>query len=336
MQVLVTGGAGYIGSHTCVELLTQGHDVVVLDNLSNSRRSALDHIGVLAGRAPSFVEGDVRDAGLLRRVFESERIDSVMHFAALKSVGDSWSTPLEYYDTNVGGSLALVRAMRRAGVTRLVFSSSATVYGEPSSCPVAEDAPRGGVNPYGRTKLMVEQILEDTTRAWPELRLAVLRYFNPVGAHPSGMLGEEPHGAPTNLMPLVAKVAGGLMPRLQVFGDDYPTPDGTGIRDYIHVVDLARAHVAASDYMERAPTPLVLNLGTGRGYSVLEVIAAFERVSGRKVPYEVVARREGDAAACYADPGEANRLLGWHADLGLDRMCEDTWRWQQKLGIAGA
>ncbi|WP_133478168.1 UDP-glucose 4-epimerase GalE [Cognatilysobacter segetis] len=331
MRILVTGGTGYIGSHTCVELLERGHDVVVLDNLVNSHRSVLDHVSAVAGRAPVFVEADVRDAGRVADVLSAYRIEAVLHFAALKAVGESWSYPLEYYDTNVGGTLALLGAMRTSGVSTLVFSSTATVYGEPDHCPVGEDAPRVGVNPYGRTKLMVEHALEDLDRAWPELRVAVLRYFNPVGAHPSGQLGEDPRGTPNNLMPLVALAAAGHLERLQVFGDDYPTPDGTGVRDYIHVVDLAQAHVEALGHLVRAGESITLNLGTGRGYSVLEVIRAFERASGRVVPYEVVARRPGDAARSYADPTRANALLGWKARLGLDAMCEDAWRWRQHL-----
>ena len=327
MRILVTGGTGFIGSHTCVELLGRGHEVVILDNLRNSRREVVEAVGEVAGRAPSFVEGDVRDAAVVRDTLGTG-IDAVMHFAALKSVGDSWSQPLEYYDNNVGGSLVLLRAMQAADVRLLVFSSSATVYGEPERCPVTEDAPLHGVNPYGRTKLMMEQVIGDAAGAWNELRPALLRYFNPVGAHPSGRLGEDPSGLPTNLMPIVARVAAGRLSGVQVYGADYATPDGTGVRDYIHVVDLARAHVDALDYLAAGHPSLTVNLGTGRGYSVLEVIRAFERASGRKVPHDVVARRPGDAAACYADPSRAHELLGWRAEFDLDRMCEDSWRWE--------
>ena len=328
MRILVTGGTGFIGSHTCVELLDRGHEVVILDNLRNSRREVVDAIGDLAGRRPSFIEGDVRDETVVREALAD--VDAVMHFAALKAVGDSWSQPLDYYDNNVGGSLVLLRAMQAADVRLLVFSSSATVYGEPERCPVTEDAPLRGVNPYGRTKLMMEQVIADAAGAWTELRPALLRYFNPVGAHPSGRLGEDPNGTPTNLMPLVARAAAGRLQRVQVYGDDYPTHDGTGVRDYIHVVDLARAHVDALDYLAAGHGPLTINLGTGCGYSVLEVIRAFERASGRTVPYEIVARRPGDAAACYADPSHAYELLGWRTEFDLDRMCEDSWRWEQR------
>ena len=327
-MILLTGGAGYIGSHTGVSLLDAGHEIVVLDNLCNSSHRAIDRVARICGKAPTFVEGDVRDAALLDRLFAERPIRAVMHFAGLKAVGESVERPLEYYDNNVRGTLELLAAMRRAGVRTIVFSSSATVYGDPASVPIREDFPRSATNPYGRSKLMIEEILADLHRAEAGWNIARLRYFNPVGAHASGLIGEDPQGIPNNLMPFVAQVAIGRRERLAVFGDDYATPDGTGVRDYIHVVDLAEGHVAALDWLEREGGMLTVNLGTGQGYSVLDMVRAFERASGRAVPYRIVARRPGDIAACWADPSLARRLLGWEAKRGIDAMCADTWRWQ--------
>jgi len=327
-MILLTGGAGYIGSHACVALLSAGHEVVVLDNLCNSSRVAIDRVAQICGKAPAFVEGDVRDPALLDRVFGDYPVTAVMHFAGLKAVGESVDKPLEYYDNNVRGTLELLAAMRRAGVRTIVFSSSATVYGDPASVPIREDFPRSATNPYGRSKLMIEDILEDLHRAESGWNVARLRYFNPVGAHESGLIGEDPQGIPNNLMPYVAQVAIGRRERLSVFGNDYPTPDGTGVRDYIHVMDLAEGHVAALDWLAREGGMLTVNLGTGQGYSVLDMVHGFEKASGRPVPYEIVARRPGDIAACWADPSLARRLLGWEAKRGIEAMCADAWRWQ--------
>jgi UDP-glucose 4-epimerase len=329
-SVLLTGGAGFIGSHTCVELLAAGWTPVVLDNLSNSSAAVIERIGAIAGRRPTFIVADVRDRGALDRAFRTHRIDAVVHFAGLKAVGESVANPLLYYENNVVGTIALVDAMRKHGVTRIVFSSSATVYGIGAAMPLAEDAALGPINPYGRTKLMVEHVLGDVAESDPAWRMMLLRYFNPVGAHESGAIGEDPSGIPNNLMPFVCQVAVGRRQRLSVFGGDYPTPDGTGIRDYIHVVDLAAGHVAALDKLMEAQTSpeTVVNLGTGRGYSVLEVLKAFEAASGRKVAYDIVARRPGDVAVCYADVRRARNVLGWSAKRGLDDMCADAWRWQ--------
>ena len=329
MHILVTGGLGFIGSHTCVALYSSGYEVTVIDNLSNSRRDILDRIGNIAGKPPAFVEGDVRDKAMLRSVFSGIRIDAVIHFAGLKAVGESIEQPLRYYDWNVGGTIALCEAMAEAGVKTLIFSSSATVYGDPASVPIREDFPRSTTNPYGASKLMIEDILSDLVKADPEWRIARLRYFNPVGAHESGLIGESPNGIPNNLMPYVSQVAGGQRERLRVFGGDYPTPDGTGVRDYIHVVDLAEGHVAAIEYLRREKGLLTVNLGTGCGYSVLDMVRAFEKASGRPVPYDIVARRPGDVAACYADPTLATKLLDWRAKRGIEDMCRDAWRWQQ-------
>ena len=329
MNILVTGGLGFIGSHTCVALFSAGHEVTVIDNLFNSRRDILDRIGNIAGKIPAFVEGDVRDKAMLRETFSRRPIDAVIHFAGLKAVGESVEQPLRYYDWNVGGSLALCEAMAEAGVKTLIFSSSATVYGDPASVPIREDFPRSTTNPYGASKLMIEDILSDLVKADPEWRIARLRYFNPVGAHESGLIGESPNGIPNTLMPYVSQVAEGQRERLKVFGGDYPTPDGTGVRDYIHVVDLAEGHVAAIEYLLREKGLLTVNLGTGCGYSVLDMVRAFEKASGRPVPYDIVARRPGDVAACYADPTLATKLLGWRAKRGIDAMCRDAWRWQQ-------
>jgi len=328
MKVLVTGGAGYIGSHTCVELLTAGHEVVVIDNLSNSKEAALARVQEIAGRRLAFVKADLRDRGALDAVFRDDAFDAVIHFAGLKAVGESTEIPLDYYDNNIGGTLTLCQAMAAAGVKRLVFSSSATVYGDPASVPIREDFPLSATNPYGRTKLFIEEILRDLQRADSGWDIALLRYFNPVGAHPSGRIGEDPSGVPNNLMPCVAQVAIGKLPQLQVFGDDYDTPDGTGVRDYIHVVDLARGHLAALTRLSARPGVVTYNLGTGRGYSVLEMAEAFARISGRRVPHQVVGRRPGDIAVCYADPSLAHAELGWRAELGIDDMVRDGWRWQ--------
>lgn len=331
MALLITGGAGYIGSHTVVELLEAGHETIVLDNLANSSRASLRRVARITGRTPQLVEGDVRDARLLDRIFAQHPIEAVVHFAGLKAVGESVRRPLDYYDNNVGGSIALCQAMARAGVYRLAFSSSATVYGDPARMPISEACPIGvPTNPYGQSKRMVEDLLRDLAASDPRWSIALLRYFNPVGAHPSGLIGEDPEGIPNNLLPYIAQVAVGRLERLAVFGDDYPTPDGTGVRDYIHVVDLARGHVAALDFLAAHPGIHAWNLGTGTGYSVLQMIEAFERASGRPVPYEIAPRRPGDVAQCWSDPAKAGRELGWRAGLGLDRMMEDAWRWQSR------
>jgi UDP-glucose 4-epimerase len=329
-MILVTGGTGYIGSHTVVELLTTGHDVVILDNLSNSRKDVVDRIETIAGKRPAFVEGNICDTDLLDEVFGRYRFSAVIHFAGLKAVGESVSKPLEYYENNVYGSMVLFRTMMRHGVNRIVFSSSATVYGDPKSLPISEDASLRATNPYGRTKLMIEEILEDIVHARPDWQVATLRYFNPIGAHKNGQIGETPTGTPNNLLPYVAQVAAGKLQALSVFGNDYPTPDGTGIRDYIHVVDLALGHLKALDYLSNRAGLHVFNLGTGKGYSVLEIVQAFERASGCKIPYRIVSRRPGDIASCYANTQKAMRELGWKAQYGLDEMCVDAWRWQSK------
>ena len=328
--ILVTGGAGYIGSHTCVELLAAGYEVLVVDNFSNSKPEALRRVEEIAGRKlGAFYRADIRDKAALREIFKAHAIDAVIHFAALKAVGESVAKPLMYYDNNIAGTVALAEVMAEAGVKSLVFSSSATVYGDPASVPIREDFPTGPTNPYGRTKWMMEFVLSDLAAADPEWRVALLRYFNPVGAHASGRIGEDPNGLPNNLMPYVSQVAVGRLPQLRVFGGDYPTPDGTGVRDYIHVVDLAVGHVAAVRRLTERPGVLTVNLRTGRGYSVIEVVKAFEKASGRPVPYEIVARRPGDVAQCYAEPGLAERELGWRAERGIDEMCADAWRWQR-------
>lgn len=327
-MILVTGGTGYIGSHTVVELLSRGESVVILDNLSNSSLRVLDRIEQIAGRRPAFVEADIRDRAALDRVFAENDIEAVVHFAGLKAVGESVALPLHYYENNVAGTLNLLQSMRDAGVDRLVFSSSATVYGDPHAVPIREDFPLQATNPYGRTKLVIEEMLRDLLVAEPSWRIAILRYFNPVGAHASGLIGESPNGIPNNLMPFVAQVAVGRRPELSVFGSDYPTQDGTGVRDYIHVVDLALGHLAALDALSRKAGELTVNLGTGRGYSVLEMVRAFEKASGRHVPYRLVDRRPGDVASCFADPQLASAMLGWRASRGIDEMCADTWRWQ--------
>lgn len=326
--VLVTGGAGYIGSHTTLVLLEAGLEVVVLDNLCNSAAESLARVAHIAGRTPAFVHGDVRDRALLDGLFARHAIGAVLHFAGLKAVGESVREPLRYYENNVAGTVTLCEAMAAAGVFTLVFSSSATVYGDPATVPIREDQPLGEpTNPYGRSKRMVEQVLKDLAAADARWRVALLRYFNPVGAHESGLMGEDPNGVPNNLVPYIAQVAVGKLPELAVFGTDYPTADGTGVRDYIHVMDLAEGHLSALRAL-REPGAQVWNLGTGRGYSVLEMIHAFEQACGRAIAYRVAPRRPGDVAACYADPGKAERELGWKARRDLAQMMRDTWRWQ--------
>lgn len=335
MRTLVTGGAGYIGSHTCVELIEAGHEVVVVDSLVNGSSEALRRVAELTGTEVPLYPIDVRDRAALRDVFRTHPVDAVLHFAALKAVGESVEQPLYYYDNNLGATLALLEVMGQFNVDTIVFSSSATVYGDPVSVPITEDAAVHPTNPYGQTKLYSEQVIRDLQLAQPRLRAALLRYFNPAGAHPSGRIGESPQATPNNLMPYVSGVAQGRLPHLRIFGDDYPTVDGTGVRDYIHVVDLARGHLAALATLidpngDFASGGLVtVNLGTGRGYSVREVVEAFERASGQAIPCEIVGRRAGDIATCYADPALAERLLGWHAERGLDAICADAWRWAQ-------
>jgi UDP-glucose 4-epimerase len=327
-EVLVTGGAGFIGSHMCVELLDTGHSVIVVDNLSNSSARSLQAVQKISQRPLHFIEADLRDKKKLESVFRSHDISAVLHFAGLKSVGESVAKPLLYYQNNVQGTLQLVETMAAAGVKTLVFSSSATVYGIPEAVPIQEDFPTAPINPYGRTKLQVEEILRDLHAADGAWRISLLRYFNPVGAHPSGEIGEDPNDIPNNLMPYIAQVAVGRRPHLNVFGNDYPTPDGTGVRDYIHVVDLARGHLKALEYLRGNPGITVHNLGSGRGHSVLEVIRAFEQVSGREIPFRISDRRPGDAAKSFADPTRAKVDFGWSTGLDLERMCEDAWRWQ--------
>lgn len=329
-MILVTGGAGYIGSHTCLELLQAGKPVVVLDNLSNSSPVGLARVQALTEQEIIFIEGDIRDEVCLRAVFQAYPISAVIHFAGLKAVGESVEQPLRYYENNVAGTVCLLQVMAEFGCKQLVFSSSATVYGDPASVPIREDFPLSTTNPYGSSKLMVENILRDLAASDGGWSIALLRYFNPVGAHESGLIGEDPSGIPNNLMPYIAQVAVGMRESLNVFGSDYPTPDGTGVRDYIHVVDLATGHLKALDALASNQGVLTVNLGTGRGYSVLEVVAAFERASGRKVPYTLADRRPGDVAQCYADPSHAMQVLGWQAEYDLDRMCEDAWRWQSQ------
>jgi UDP-glucose 4-epimerase len=335
--ILLTGATGFIASHTWVALAAQGFDVVGLDNFSNSSPRVLEHLARLIGHTPRFERADVTDRAALDGVLERHRIDAAVHFAASKAVGESVAEPLAYYRNNLGGLVTLCQALRAADVRRLVFSSSATVYGEPSALPIAEDAALSASNPYGRSKLVSEQILADLAVADAHWHTACLRYFNPVGAHESGQLGEDPRGTPNNLMPYVAQVASGRRARLQVFGGDWPTPDGTGVRDYIHVMDLAEGHVAALRRLLDGGDGFTVNLGSGRGHSVLELVRAYEAASGREVPYDIVARRPGDVAACYADPRRAEQLLGWRTQRGLDAMCADSWRWQQAhpLGFGG-
>lgn len=329
MNILVTGGAGYIGSHTCVELINAGHQVVVFDNLSNSHPEALRRIERITGRQIVMVKGDVRDRNLLGQALREHRCNAVIHFAGMKAVGESVEKPLLYYDNNVAGSLCVLEAMQAAQVNTIVFSSSATVYGDPVHLPIPETHALSPGNPYGRSKIMVEDILRDCYQANPHWRIAILRYFNPVGAHESGLIGEDPQGQPNNLMPYVARVANGSLPYLNIWGNDYPTPDGTGVRDYIHVTDLAIGHVRALEHLAE-PKCIAVNLGTGRGYSVLEVVRAFEKASGRNVLCRVAPRRPGDIATCYADPSLAERLLGWRAERTLEMICDNAWRWQQR------
>ncbi|MCH7349167.1 UDP-glucose 4-epimerase GalE [Aeromonas sp. MR7] len=328
MKVLVTGGCGYIGSHTCLALQAAGMEPVVVDNLCNSKAGVLARIAAISGREPLFYQGDIRDPALLDRIFGEQQIAAVIHFAALKAVGESTRLPLEYYENNLGGTLTLLQAMKRAGVSSLVFSSSATVYGDPASTPIREDFPRSATNPYGRSKLIIEEILEDLQRAEPHWSMTLLRYFNPVGAHDSGTLGEDPQGIPNNLMPFLTQVAIGRRDSISVFGNDYPTVDGTGVRDYIHVMDLAEGHVKALQHCARQGGVHVYNLGTGQGQSVLQMVAAFEAASGRPLPYRIEPRRPGDIAECWADPAKAERELGWRASRDLATMCTDSWRWQ--------
>lgn len=331
MRIFLTGGMGFIGSHTAVALLEAGHEVTLYDNLSNADRSVCDRIAKITGNTPLFIEGDIRDEKKLEAALKSTSAEAVIHFAGLKAVGESVEKPLEYYDNNVVGTVRLLQAMRNAGVTRLIFSSSSTVYGTPETLPLREDFPTGeATNPYGRTKLQIEEILADCCKADSALSVVCLRYFNPIGAHPSGLIGEDPNGIPNNLLPYVARVANGKLPMLRVFGDDYDTPDGTGVRDYIHVMDLAEGHAKAVPYVMEHPGWIAINLGCGRGYSVLEVVRAFEKASGRKVPYTICPRRAGDIAANWCDPALAKKLLGWEAKYGIDQMCRDSWNFESR------
>jgi len=328
MKILLTGGAGYIGSHTYLALVAAGHTPVILDDFSNSSPKVLERLQRLSGQAVLCQQGNVADAPLVQGLLQQHGIGAVVHFAAFKAVGESVAQPLKYFDNNIGGMTRLLQAMDASGCRTLVFSSSATVYGDPASVPITEDFPRSHTNPYGHTKLVIEDMLAALQKSNPAWQVAVLRYFNPVGAHPSGQIGEDPRGVPNNLMPFVAQVAVGKRPALNVFGNDYPTPDGTGVRDYIHVQDLAAGHVAALQALAAKGQSFTVNLGTGRGYSVLEVVRAFEQASGRQVPVQFAHRREGDVAQCYASTARAQELLGWQAQLGLDAMCADAWRWQ--------
>ncbi|WP_028536156.1 UDP-glucose 4-epimerase GalE [Paludibacterium yongneupense] len=327
--ILVTGAAGYIGTHTCIELFKAGYDVVALDNFSNSKPEALRRVEKICASAPVFYEGDIRDRALLDSLFARHTIDAVIHFAGLKAVGESVADPLRYYDNNISGTLNVLQAMRDADVRKLVFSSSATVYGDPHAVPISENFPLQPTNPYGRSKHIMETMLRDIVAAEEGWRVGLLRYFNPVGAHESGMVGEDPNGRPNNLMPYISQVAVGKLEQLAIFGGDYPTPDGTGVRDYIHVVDLADAHVKMLSALDQMDGILAINIGTGCGYSVLDMVKAFSRVSGRSIPYRITARRAGDIACCYADPELARRVLRWEARHDLEAMCRDSWRWQQ-------
>ena len=330
MNILVTGGAGYIGSHTCVELLNSGYDVTVIDNLCNANPKSMERVEAITGRKVKFYEGDVRDEALLRKIFAENEISAVIHFAGLKAVGESVAQPWRYYDNNLNTTLVLTKVMADVGCKKIIFSSSATVYSGDNEMPLRETSRTGNcTNPYGWTKYMIEQILRDTAKADDELSVVLLRYFNPIGAHESGLIGEAPNGIPNNLMPYIMQVAAGILPQLSVFGDDYPTPDGTGVRDYIHVVDLAKGHVAALHYALQHKGIEAVNLGTGRGCSVLDIVRAFERVNGVKVPYRIAPRRPGDLATCYAATEKAKELLGWQAEKNIDDMCRDAWRWQQ-------
>ena len=330
MNVLVTGGAGYIGSHTAVQLIEAGHEVIIIDNLCNSSAEAVNRIGILAGQKPVFYKADLRDEAVLEQIFTNYKIDSVIHFAGLKAVGESVEKPLLYYENNIGSTISLCKIMGAHNVKKIVFSSSATVYGMPKTVPIKEDFPLSCTNPYGRTKLMIEEILRDLNTADPKWDVALLRYFNPVGAHKSGMIGENPKGIPNNLTPYISQVAIGKLDHLRVFGNDYDTPDGTGVRDYIHVEDLANGHLKALEKLQSCPGVVTYNLGTGNGYSVLQVREAFEEACGKPIPFKFYARRPGDIAACYADPSKAREELGFVAAHSLKEMCEDTWRWQQQ------
>lgn len=330
MKILVTGGAGFIASHTNVELLNAGYDVVVVDNLVNSSRESVARVEELTGKKISFYEEDLLNEKAIDAIFEKENIDSVIHFAALKAVGESCQIPLRYFDNNLTGTLNLLKVMEKHGVKSIVFSSSATVYGKPESVPIREDFPLSVSNPYGRTKLIIEDMLRDIYKSDNEWDIALLRYFNPIGAHESGMIGENPHGIPNNLLPYVAKVAAGQLECVNVFGDDYATPDGTGVRDYIHVVDLATGHIKALEKLVTHPGLVTYNLGTGVGYSVLDIIKNFEKACGKEIPYKITPRRPGDIDMCYADPAKAKEELGWEATRSIDKMCEDAWRWQTK------
>lgn len=336
-MIFVTGGAGYIGSHTCVELLAAGEEVTVFDNFCNSDRQALERVEAISGKKIGIVEGDIREKSALAKAMKRCGASAVIHFAGLKAVGESVANPLAYYDNNVLGTLRLLEAMQECGVKTLVFSSSATVYGDPRRLPIAEDEPLSATNPYGRTKLVIEDMLRDVFAADGSWRIAILRYFNPIGAHESGMIGEDPQGIPNNLLPFIAQVAVGRRESLNIFGDDYDTPDGTGVRDYIHVMDLANGHAKSLQYLSRGPQCLAVNLGTGRGYSVLEMVRSFEQASGRKVPFQIVPRRPGDVAQCYAATGLARERMGWSATRDLDAMCADAWRWQKSnpMGYKG-
>ena len=330
MAILVTGGTGYIGSHTVVELQNNGYDVVVLDNLSNSSKKSLDRVKAITGKDVKFYEGDIRDRKILEKIFDNEKIDSCIHFAGLKAVGESVEKPWEYYDNNITGTLTLVDEMRKHGVKNIIFSSSATVYGDPAQIPITEECPKGQcTNPYGWTKSMLEQILSDMQKADNEWNVVLLRYFNPIGAHQSGTMGENPNGIPNNLMPYITQVAVGKREELGVFGNDYDTPDGTGVRDYIHVVDLADGHVKALKKIEEKAGLCIYNLGTGTGYSVLDIVKNFEEANDLKIPYSIKPRRAGDIATCYADPAKAKKELGWEAKYGIKEMCADSWRWQK-------
>lgn len=328
--ILVTGGTGYIGSHTCVELLESGHDVVVLDNLRNSSAKSLAVVQSLTGRKVTFYEGDIRDESFLRQLFQTETIDHVIHFAGLKAVGESSQIPLDYYDNNIAGTVTLLRVMAEQNCKNIIFSSSATVYGNPEIVPITETSPLSATNPYGRTKLMLEEVLTDLSKSDQNWNIVLLRYFNPIGAHASGDLGEDPRGIPNNLLPYVTQVAVGKLAQVSVFGDDYDTVDGTGVRDYIHVVDLAKGHVAALKRLEPGTGLSIYNLGTGQGYSVLEIIEHMSAAVGQPIPYQIVERRSGDIATCYAQVDKAARELGWRAEFGIERMCQDAWRWQSQ------
>jgi UDP-glucose 4-epimerase len=331
MRILVTGGAGFIGSHTDVELLEAGYDVTVADNLCNANMESIKRVEQITGKKVTFYEADIRDAAAMDRIFKAEKIDAVIHFAGLKAVGESVHKPLEYYDNNIHGTLVLLDVMRNNNVKNIIFSSSATVYGNPAQIPITEECPKGTcTNPYGWTKSMLEQILTDVHTADPSWNVILLRYFNPIGAHKSGLIGEDPKGIPNNLLPYVTQVAIGKLKELSVFGNDYPTPDGTGVRDYIHVVDLARGHVAAIDKIKEAPGVVIYNLGTGKGYSVLDVVHAFEKANDIKVPYVIKPRRDGDIATCYSDAAKAKKELGWTAQYDIEDMCRDAWNWQKK------